>query len=76
MRREDEAHWQCSNRACGKTAPARGPDCAAETRACVCGSPMKKQLQSRVFSYLNFLREEPSSECEERLEKESKPCER
>ena len=73
MRREEEAHWQCPNRACGKTAPATERDCAAEPRVCECGSAMKKQLQPRVFSYLNFLREEPSSESVEHSGKEPGP---
>ena len=76
MLRAGEAYWHCLNRACERTLPAAGLDCEAEIRLCICGSPMKRQTQPAVFSYLDFLREEPADDSRDRIGKEQGPCER
>ena len=70
-----ETHWLCRNRGCEKTLACEEAESELETRACVCGSLMTKETQATVFSYLNFLRETPSSESEEKKEEEETPCE-
>ncbi len=53
------AYWRCLNRACGKIETMHFRDLQRESRTCTCGSAMSKQPQSPVFTYLDFLREEP-----------------
>ena len=76
MLRGEERHWICLNRDCGKTAACDGAERGLETRACDCGSLMKKEGHAPKFSYLNFLRDEESSATEESKAKEETPCER
>lgn len=76
MLRGQETHWICLNRDCRKTVACDGAERRLETRACECGSLMKKGAQAAVFSYLNFLREDASAETDESKEKEETPCER
>jgi len=71
----EATYWICQNRNCGKTWACDETGSALETRACECGSSMKKETHATVFSYLNFLRETGSSETEKK-EEEEKPCER
>lgn len=76
MLRAAEAHWHCLNRACERTEPAVEADCEAEIRLCVCGSPMQRQRQPTVFSYLDFLRAEPAEDLEGHIGKEQGPWKR
>jgi hypothetical protein len=76
MLREGETYWICQNRDCRLTAVCDATECGMETQACRCGSLMKKKAHATVFSYLNFLREEESSENEGSKEEEETPCER
>lgn len=76
MLRAGEADWHCLNRGCERTLPATESDCDGEIRLCVCGSPMKRQTPPAVFSYLDFLREEPADDSRDRIGKEQGPCER
>jgi hypothetical protein len=73
MPRGEAAHWICENRNCGKTTACDEVEREPETRACVCGSSMKKAARAAVFGYLNFLRETGSSETEKKEEEET-PC--
>lgn len=75
MLRGETTYWICQNRNCGKTRACGETESVLETRACECGSLMKKEEHATVFSYLNFLRETESSETEKK-EEEEKPCER
>jgi hypothetical protein len=75
MLREEATYWICQNRDCGKTQARDETERELETRACECGSSMKKETHATVFSYLNFLRETGSSETEKK-EEEEKTCER
>lgn len=75
MLRGEAAHWICENQNCGKTQPCDETGRKLETRACECGSSMKKATHATVFSYLNFLRETESSEAEKK-EEEEKQCDR
>jgi hypothetical protein len=75
MLRAETAYWTCQNRNCGKTQASDETERALETRACECGSLMKKETHPTVFSYLNFLRETGSGETEKK-EEEEKPCDR
>jgi hypothetical protein len=68
-----QVYWQCVNRNCGLTALSTPKERDLENRMCVCGSPMEKREHSVVFSYLNFLREEPETEPAERTRKEQWP---
>jgi len=70
MARTAEAYWHCWNRACGRTLPVTQFDDEVETLHCVCGSAMRKQAQPSVFSYLDFLREEPPRDAGEGVRKE------
>lgn len=75
MPEKEEAYWVCQNRNCSKTQACDETNGELETRACECGSAMKKETHATVFSYLNFLRETGSSYTEKKAEGE-KPCER
>jgi hypothetical protein len=75
MLREEGVYWICLNRNCGKTQACDETEREFETRACECGSVMKKETHATVFSYLNFLRETESSEIEKKEEEET-PCDR
>lgn len=75
MLRGEAAHWICNNRNCGKTQVCEETERELETRACECGSSMKKEAHATIFSYLTFLRETGSSETDKK-EEEGKPCER
>ena len=75
MLRIGEAYWHCTNRDCGMTTACDETESGLEWRVCDCGSLMKKQAQSTVFSYLNFLWDEARSVSEETNEKEETPCE-
>jgi len=72
---KEEEYWVCQKRDCGRTQACDETDRELETRACECGSAMKKEKHATVFSYLNFLRETGSSYTEKK-EEEEKPCER
>ena len=76
MLRGEEARWICMNRNCGATVTCDEADCGLKTRACCCGQWMRKETHAAVFSYLNFLREDESSEMPEMKEEEETPCER
>jgi hypothetical protein len=76
MSRVEGLYWHCLNRSCGRTLPAMEPEGELELRLCACGSPMRKQAQPAVFSYLDFLREEPHQGDGGRIRKEQGPCER
>jgi hypothetical protein len=76
MLRMAERYWHCLNRACGMTTLPGEAEEGLETRRCVCGSLMKKHSHPTVFSYLNFLREEPDAEQDDRERKEQGVCER
>lgn len=76
MLKVEETYWYCPNRACGLTALSSAADRELETRRCVCGSLMEKHTPPKVFAYLDFLREEASSEMREGAEKEPRVCER
>jgi len=65
MLRIEERYWHCRNRACGMTALSSESDRELEARRCVCGSLMEKHRQPGVFSYLDFLREEPYADPED-----------
>jgi hypothetical protein len=75
MLRDEATYWICQNRDCGKTQSCDEAEGELETRVCECGTPMKKEARTAVFSYLNFLRETGSSETEKK-EEDEKPCER
>jgi len=75
MLREQETHWLCQNRDCRKTLECGEAERGLETRACDCGSMMKKEAHATVFSYLNFLRETAGSETVKKKEEEETPCE-
>ncbi len=75
MLRENEAYWMCLNRECGNTAPCDEAEREQESHVCGCGSMMRRGTRAAVYSYLNFLREAPSSETEEKKEEERMPCE-
>jgi hypothetical protein len=72
---EEATYWICQNRNCGKTRACDENERELETRACECGSWMKKETHATVFSYLNFLRETGSNEPEKK-EEDEKACER
>jgi hypothetical protein len=76
MPRENETYWICLNRDCGNSAACKETECEQESRLCDCGSLMKRGTHPMVYSYLNFLRETPDSETEEKKEEEETPCER
>jgi len=76
MLRGEPTNWICTNRDCGMTAACDEAERDMEWRVCDCGSLMKKVAQAMVFSYLNFLWEETSSETGEKAEKEEARCER
>ena len=73
MLKGEGTYWICQNRNCGKTQACGETGSELETRACECGSLMKKETHATVFSYLNFLRETESRETEKK-EEEKKPC--
>ena len=75
MLKGEATYWICQNRDCGKTQACDETARELETRACECGSRMKKEAHAAVFSYLNFLRETESSETGKK-EEEEKPCEK
>ncbi|HWY07993.1 MAG TPA: hypothetical protein VNY24_14115 [Candidatus Acidoferrales bacterium] len=75
MLRAEKAYWHCINRDCGMTAACDEVERGMEWRVCDCGSLMKKEAHSTVFSYLNFLWDEARSVTEETNEKEETPCE-
>lgn len=75
MPKGEATYWICRDRNCCKTQACDETECELETRACECGSLMKKEAHAAVFSYLNFLRETESSETEKK-EEEEKPCEK
>ena len=43
MQAEHETYWVCLNRGCGKTVAYEEAERDLETRACECGSIMKKR---------------------------------
>jgi len=71
-----ERYWHCLNRACGMATLSGEDDWELETRRCACGSLMRKHTQPGVFSYLDFLREEPAGEMQEGTREEQGVCER
>jgi len=75
MLKGEEAYWICMNRDCGITAVSDTMEHGTETHICRCGSQMKKKTHPAIFSYLEFLKEEQSSETREANEKEETPCE-
>jgi len=75
MLKGEEAYWICMNHDCGITAVCDAMEHGTETHICRCGSQMKKKTHPAIFSYLEFLKEEQSSETREANEKEETPCE-
>ena len=75
MQADHETYWVCLNRGCGKTVAYEEAERDLETRACECGSIMKKDTHATVITYLNFLRETPNSETEEKRAEEETQCE-
>ena len=75
MPRGEVTYWICQNRNCGKTQACDETERELETRACECGTSMKKEAHASVFSYLNFLRETASSETVKKKDEEETPCE-
>ena len=75
MLRAGETYWHCTNRDCGMTAVYDETESGMETRACDCGSVMKREAHATVFAYLNFLWKETRSKTADINEKEDTLCE-
>ena len=75
MLRAEGTYWYCTNRDCRKTAACDELERGLEWRVCDCGSLMKKEANTTVFAYLDFLWKESRSKTADINEKEETPCE-